>query len=94
MSVIKSSRTRNGWKVFEAPGVEPIFLEKDQAINYAHNRASFRSGEIWWPLLKRGEITRGHAVKYLAIGGWFLFEKTLLFLQKFSPAQGKARPQK
>jgi hypothetical protein len=37
---------RNGWKVFEAPGVEPVFLTKDQAINYAHNRASFRSGEI------------------------------------------------
>jgi hypothetical protein len=37
---------RNGWKVFEAPGVEPVFLKKDQAINYARNRASFRSGEI------------------------------------------------
>lgn len=34
------------WKVFEAPGVEPVFLEKDQAINYAENRAWFRSGEI------------------------------------------------
>jgi hypothetical protein len=33
-------------KVFEAPGVEPIFPKKDQAINYAQNRASFRSGEI------------------------------------------------
>jgi hypothetical protein len=32
--------------VFEAPGVEPVFLKKDQAINYAENRASFRSGEI------------------------------------------------
>jgi len=37
---------QNGWKVFEAPGVEPVFLKKDQAINYAQNRASFRSGEI------------------------------------------------
>jgi hypothetical protein len=36
----------NGWKVFEAPGVEPVFPEKDQAINYAVNRACFRSGEI------------------------------------------------
>jgi hypothetical protein len=35
-----------GWKVFEAPGVEPVFLEKRQAINYAEGRASFRSGEI------------------------------------------------
>ena len=31
---------------FEAPGVEPVFLQKDQALNYAQNRASFRSGEI------------------------------------------------
>jgi len=35
-----------GWKVFEAPGVDPVFPEKHQAINYAQNRASFRSGEI------------------------------------------------
>jgi hypothetical protein len=35
-----------GWKVFEAPGVEPVFPEKTQAINYAQSRASFRSGEI------------------------------------------------
>jgi len=32
--------------LFEAPSVEPVFLEKNQAINYAHSRASFRSGEI------------------------------------------------
>ncbi len=30
---------------FEALGVEPVFPEKDQAINDAENRASFRSGE-------------------------------------------------
>jgi hypothetical protein len=35
-----------GWKVFEAPSVESVFPEKDQAINYAQNRASFRLGEI------------------------------------------------
>jgi hypothetical protein len=34
------------WKVFEAPGVEPVFPEKRQAIKYARSRASFRSGEI------------------------------------------------
>jgi hypothetical protein len=45
-TVIEIRPHRNGWKVFEAPGVEPVFLEKDQAINYAENRASFRSGEI------------------------------------------------
>ena len=37
---------RWGWRVFEAPGVEPVFPEKNQAISYAQNRASFRSGEI------------------------------------------------
>ncbi len=46
MTVIEIRSHRNGWKVFEAPGVEPVFLQKDQAINYAENRASFRSGEI------------------------------------------------
>jgi hypothetical protein len=35
-----------GWKVFEAPGVEPVFVEQSQAIRYAETRACFRSGEI------------------------------------------------
>jgi hypothetical protein len=46
MTVIEIKPHRNGWKVFEAPGVEPVFLEKRQAINYAETRACFRSGEI------------------------------------------------
>jgi len=46
MTVIEIKPHRNGWKVFEAPGVEPVFLKKEQAINYAQNRASFRSDEI------------------------------------------------
>jgi hypothetical protein len=46
MTLIEIKPHRNGWKVFEAPGVEPVFLKKEQAINYAQNRASFRSGEI------------------------------------------------
>ena len=37
---------RNGWKCFEATGVEPVFPEKRQAIDYAETRACFRSGEI------------------------------------------------
>ena len=37
---------RWGWKVLEAPGVEPVFLEKRQAIDYAETRACFGSGEI------------------------------------------------
>ncbi len=46
MTVIEIRPHRWGWKVFEAPGVEPVFPEKRQAINYAENRASFPSGEI------------------------------------------------
>jgi hypothetical protein len=41
---LKSDRTV-GWKVFESPDVEPVFPDKEQAISYAENRASFRSGE-------------------------------------------------
>jgi hypothetical protein len=44
--IIEIRPHRHGWKVFEAPGVEPVFPEKNQAINYAENRTSFRSGEI------------------------------------------------
>jgi hypothetical protein len=43
---LKSDRTGWGWKAFEATGVEPVFPEKDQAIDYAQNRACFRSGEV------------------------------------------------
>jgi hypothetical protein len=35
-----------GLEAFEAPSVEPVFPKKDQAIDYAQNRACFRSGEI------------------------------------------------
>ena len=35
MTVIEIRPYRNGWKVFEAQGVEPVFLEKRQVINYA-----------------------------------------------------------
>jgi len=46
MTLIEIKPRRCGWKVFEAPGVEPVFPKKDQAIDYAQNRACFRSGEI------------------------------------------------
>jgi hypothetical protein len=35
MTVIEIRPYRNGWKVFEAPGVEPVFLNQEQAIDYA-----------------------------------------------------------
>jgi methyl coenzyme M reductase alpha subunit len=46
MTVIEIKPHRWGWKAFEAPGVEPVFPDKDQAIDYAQNRACFRSGEV------------------------------------------------
>jgi hypothetical protein len=46
MTIIEIRSFRNGWKCFEAPGVEPVFLNKDQTIDYAKCRACFRSGEI------------------------------------------------
>jgi hypothetical protein len=46
MTVIEIRPHRWGWKAFETPGVEPVFSEKDQATDYAQNRACFRSGEI------------------------------------------------
>ena len=36
----------NGWQVYEAPGVQSVFLSREQAIDYATCRACFRSGEI------------------------------------------------
>jgi len=42
-AIIEIKPHRWEWKVFEAPGVEPVFPEKRQAINYAQNRANFRS---------------------------------------------------
>jgi hypothetical protein len=35
-----------GWRVFEAPSVKPVFLEKRRAIDYAETRACFRTGEM------------------------------------------------
>jgi hypothetical protein len=46
MTIIEIRPHRNGWKVFEAPGVEPVFLNQGDAIDYATGRACFRSGEI------------------------------------------------
>jgi hypothetical protein len=46
MTVIEVRRRKRGWCVFESPGVEPVFLQKDQAIGYAQARARLRTGEI------------------------------------------------
>jgi hypothetical protein len=46
MTVIEIRPFRNGWQVYESPGVQPVFLNQEQAIDYATGRACFRSGEI------------------------------------------------
>jgi uncharacterized protein DUF2188 len=46
MTVIEVKPHRWGWEVFEAPGVQPVFPDKDDAIDYAQGRACFRKGEI------------------------------------------------
>jgi hypothetical protein len=46
MTIIEIRPPRNGWKCFETSGVEPVFLNQEQAIDYAIGRACFRSGEI------------------------------------------------
>jgi hypothetical protein len=46
MTLIENQTAPRGWKVFEAPGVEPVFPEKQNSIDYAQDRACFRSGEI------------------------------------------------
>jgi hypothetical protein len=46
VTIIKIRPFRNGWKVYEAPGVQPVFLNQEQAVDYAQRRACFRTGEI------------------------------------------------
>jgi hypothetical protein len=44
MTVIEIGPHKWGSRVFESPGVEPVFLEKRQAVDYAETRARFRAG--------------------------------------------------
>jgi len=66
MTVIEIRPHRWGWKAFESPGVEPVFPKKDQAIDYAQNRACFRSGEN--PLLLRN-LARNHSILVVGVNG-------------------------
>ena len=45
MTLIEVKPHRWSWKAFESDGVEAVFTNKDQAIDYAQNRACFRSGQ-------------------------------------------------
>jgi hypothetical protein len=47
--IIEVKPVRDGWKVFEALGVEPVFPGSDgrnHAIDYAKTRQGFGKGEI------------------------------------------------
>ena len=46
MTLIEVKSRKWGWCVFESPGVEPVFLDRDQAIGYTEIRARLRTGEI------------------------------------------------
>jgi hypothetical protein len=46
MTVIEIRPHRWCWKVFEAPGVEPVFSEKQDAIDYAETQEQRNK----WPL--------------------------------------------
>ena len=46
MTIIEIRPFRTGWEVYEAPGVQPVFPSKEQAIDYARGRTCFRRGEI------------------------------------------------
>lgn len=46
MVIIEVKPYRFGWKVFEAPGVEPFFRAQDMAVRYAEARACSRDAEI------------------------------------------------
>jgi hypothetical protein len=46
VTIIEIRPFRNRWQVYESAGVQPVFLDEQQAIEYAKNRAWFRIGEI------------------------------------------------
>ena len=46
VTIIEIRPFRNGWQVYESAGVQPVFLNQEDAVSYATGRACFRSGEI------------------------------------------------
>ena len=46
MNIIEIRPHGKSWKVFECPGVEPVFQDKRQALDYAKTRSGFSSIEI------------------------------------------------
>jgi hypothetical protein len=46
MTIIEIRPFRNGWQVYESVVMQPVFLDQEQAIDYAKGCAYFGSGEI------------------------------------------------
>jgi hypothetical protein len=61
VTIIEIRPFRNGWEVYESTGVQPVFLSKAEAIDYAMCRACFRAGEIR-VLDSNGAIEAHHSV--------------------------------
>jgi hypothetical protein len=57
MTIIEIRQYRNRWKCFEAPGVEPIFLEKNQAIRKFPNFPRNLAPEFTHYLSERPEMS-------------------------------------
>ena len=70
MTVIEVKPRKWRWCVFESPGVEPVFLQKDQAIGYAEIRARLRTGEIR-VLDSTDNVERTHSAKVKTDGERF-----------------------
>jgi hypothetical protein len=69
MTVIEEKPRKWGWCVFESPGVEPLFLEKRQAIDYAPCRERLLSGPSFLFALK--QVAPGAVNTRGAICFWF-----------------------
>lgn len=49
MTIIEVRPYRNGWQVYEAPGVAPFYIGTnalDHALGYAKSRVQYSAGEI------------------------------------------------
>jgi hypothetical protein len=64
VTIIKSDRT-DAWEVYESPGVQPVFLNQEQAIDYAKDRG-FSIQQVAIKCLKKGDWLLDHIEGELA----------------------------
>jgi hypothetical protein len=59
MTVIEIRPCRNGWQVYESPGVQPMFLAQEQAFDYALAARAFALARFaLWIQLARSRASR------------------------------------